>query len=225
MVTEVNTFSAAVDDVVSRAARPDRKADVYSYVRSTLREMGAKAYFKRDLVEDTLTADQDNYIWTYPQEFRIMRTVRYPFVNMRDESIYPPEILPGKKQREHTNFYYGGNGYYVFAGTENGDSIDVAYYTYPKKLPYYAEANRPARFDVETNAWIYLTSGTPTEEQTWRDQCSNWILFNYYDTVVEGALAKLFKTVGDPRASATYALYKSLQMTFVDTEPSDSLNK
>lgn len=225
-MTEINTYSAAVDDVVARSGRPERRNDIIAYVRSTIRECQAKAYFKRDMIEDQLTATQDNYIWTYPQEFRILRTVEYPgILNSRNETIWPKEILPGKRQREVTYYYYGGPGYYVFAGTSLSELINVAYYKVSKKLAYYTAATRPATFSLEDNTWSYLNTGTDAENLIARNKVSNWLLFDYYDTIVEGGLAKILKTIDDPRARSTYALYQSLQKTFIETEPSDSLNK
>jgi len=224
-MTEINTFSAAVDDAVARSGRPDRIADIISFVRVTIRELQVLRFFRNDLTEDTLTADVANYIWNYPQEFRVLRTVRYPRFDAQGRYIYPPELLPGKKQKDYTDYYYGGPGYYVFAGTSLADSIAVAYYSYVKKLAYYAEAARPATFSLEDDAWSYLSNGTSDEQTAAQIKVSNWLLFNYYDTVVEGAMAKLLKTVGDPRAVSSFALYKSYQQSLIAGEPSDSLNK
>jgi len=127
--------------------------------------------------------------------------------------------------RDHEHYYYGGPGYYAFAGLDSGSSIDIAYYSFLRKLPYYAVADRPATFSLEDNAWAYLTASTDAEKLIAREAVSNWLLFDYYDTVVEGGLAKVLKVVGDERATATYALYKSYQNDLVAAEPSDSLNK
>ncbi|MCK5017704.1 MAG: hypothetical protein KAS32_11635 [Candidatus Peribacteraceae bacterium] len=225
MTTEINTFSAAVDDVVARSGRPDRVADIIAFVRVTIRELQALRFFRNDLIEDTLTADAANYVWDYPQEFRLLRTVKYPYFDGQGKPMYPPEILPGKLQKDFDYYYYGGPGYYVFAGTALADLIDVAYYKFAKKIPYYAVANRPATFVLDDDAWSYLASGTDAENLIAREKVSNWVLFNYYDTVVEGGMAKILKTVGDPRSMSSFALYKSYQQTMTATEPSDSLNK
>jgi len=224
-MTEVNTYSAAVDDVIARSGRPDRTADIIAFVRVTIRELQVLRFFKNDLIEDTLTAAIANYVWTYPQEFRQMRTVRYPHFDAQGRQVYPPELLPGKRQKDFTDYYYAGPGYYVFAGSALGDAIDVAYYKVSKKLPYYALADRPATFSLETDSWSYLTNGTDAEQLIAREQTSNWVLFNYYDTVIEGAMAKILKTVGDDRARSSFALYSSYKKTLLETEPSDSLNK
>ena len=225
MSTEINTYSAAVDDVIARSGRPDRKADIIAFVRVTMRELQALRFFRNDLTEDTLTADAENYVWTYPQEFRILRTVRYPYYDAQGNQVYPREILPGKKQKDYEYFYYGSAGYYVFAGSSLADQIDVAYYSFVRKLPYYALAERPATFSLEDNKWSYLINGTDAEQLAARELTSNWLLFNYYDTVVEGAMAKILKTVGDERARSSFALYSSYKMTLLAAEPSDTLNK
>ena len=225
MPTEINTFSSAVDDVILRSGRPDRKADIVAFVRVTMRELQALRFFRNDRVEDSLIATSDAYVWDYPQEFRIMRTVRYPHFDRHGKRTYPPEILPGKKQKDYTQFYYGGAGYYVFAGVALADVIDVAYYTFSKKLPYYEVAARPAVFDLVTDSWTYLSNGTDEENLAAKAKVSNWLVFNYYDTIVEGGMAKILKTVGDPRSMSSFALYKSYQNTLIASEPSDSLNK
>lgn len=225
MLTYVNTFSAAVDDVIARSGRPDRQADIIAFVRTSIRECQIKAFFKKDMIEDTLTTDAEPYIWTYPQEFRIFRTARYPITNLHGEAFYPPEVLPGKKQRSETYYYYGGPGYYAFAGLSSGSEINVAYYKVSKKLPYYTTVLSPAKFSLEDDSWTYLTAVSDAEKLVARELVSNWLLFDYYDLIVEGGMAKILKVVGDERASPSYALYKSYQNDLLATEPSDSLNK
>ena len=97
-MTEINTFSSAVDDIIIRTGRPDLKQDIIAYVRLTVRECQVLRFFRNDMIEDTLTSDGNVYIWNYPQEFRIIRTVRYPYVNLRGERIYPEEVNPGCRQ-------------------------------------------------------------------------------------------------------------------------------
>jgi hypothetical protein len=224
-MTEINTFSSAVDDAIARSGRPDRRSDIIAFVRTTIRECQVRSYFRNDMIEDSLIADGNVFIWNYPQEFRMLRTVRYPWTNQRGEFIYPPEILPGRNQQGQDYYYYGGPGYFVFSGLQAGVSISVSYYKNSKKLPYFETASRPATFSLETDSWTYLTATTDAEKLSARELVSNWLLFNYYDLIIEGTLAKVFKIVGDSRASPSYALYKSLQNDLTANEPSDSLNK
>lgn len=222
-MTEVNTFSAAVDDTVARGGRPDRRTDVVSYVRQTLRECQVMAFFSRDFTEDQIVSNATPFLWDVPQEFRQMRTVRYQMFDQRGQFIYPEEGPPGRLQREKTYYYYRGVDYFVFAGVSNGTNIDLAYYSYFKKLPYYEVGARPAVFSLETNAWTYLSATTDAEKEAARALVSNWILFDWYDLILEGSLAKLYKTVQDPRANSTFGLYKSLQKDLLAGEASVSL--
>lgn len=225
MATEVNTFSAAVDSVIARSQRPDRRADIIAYVRQTMRECQVfkKIAFARDLIEDQLTATSSPFIWDRPQELRLLRTVQYGIFGARNAQIYPTFLRPGKKQETEQYYYYAGPDYFVFKGVDAGTIVNVAYYAYFKKLPYYAIADRPAVFDLETDNWNYLTATTDQDKAIARALVSNWLLFDWYDLIVEGGLAKIFKTVGDQRAVSSFALYKSLQNDLMAGEEVESL--
>ena len=223
-MTEVNTLSALVDDTIARGGRPDRRNDIISYVRQTQRECQVMAFFQRDFDEDTITATTSPHLWTVPQEFRQMQTVRYGIVDPQNNFIYPKHVNPGKGMRNRTYFYYRGVTQYVFAGISAGVDIDLAFYMYFKKLAYYALADRPATFSLEDDAWSYHTDYDTDDIQRAIAQAlvSNWMIFDWYDLLMEGVLAKLYKTVKDPRAPATFGLYKSLQKDLLAGEAIDS---
>lgn len=208
---EERTFSAVVDAVVARALRRDRRADAISYARQTMRECQVLALFAQDLVEDRLTTTADPHIWTMPQEFRMLLSAKYPVQDELYEETYPKFRAPGKGQQDEDYYYYRAANYHVFAGLDIGAYIDVAYYTYFTPIIYYEEAVRPARFNLETQAWEYLTAVTDAEKEIAQALSTNWLLFNWFDLIVEGTLAKLYKTVGDQRQAVTYSLYKSYQ--------------
>jgi hypothetical protein len=225
MATEVNTFSAAVDAVLVRSGRPERRADAISYVRQTLRECQTlkKTRFARDLIELSITSTGSPHIWDRPQELRIVRTAKYATVfDRRGNAIYPKFLRPGKMQEDEPYLYYGGPTYYAFKGADAGVQIDIAYYAYFKKLPYYAVADRVATFDLDTDTWSYLAATTDQEKEAARNLVSNWLLFDWYDLILEGALAKILKTVNDDRAVSTFALYKSLQNDLIAGEEIDA---
>lgn len=223
-MTEINTFSALVDDAVRRTGRTDRRADIISYARATIRELQSLRFFRRDMTEDQLTATGDGYVWTYPTGLRTLRAVRYQIYNGRGEFIYPTLIGPSKKQREEDYYFYGGPGYYVFKGVDNGTLIDVAYYSYLTALPYYESGSRPATYSLEDADWSYLTASTDAEKEAARDLVTNWLIFDHYDFVLEGVIAKIFKTTGDERARSSFALYASYKNDLVALEPADALN-
>lgn len=208
-------FSELVDEAALRAGRPDRKADIKSWANSTIRECVVLAYFARDMVEDTITADAAPYIWTKPNNFRLLRTAKYP------SGIYPKFAAPGKRQDSFDYFYYGGPTYFVFAGVDSGSEISVAYYAYPIRLKYYDGTTgneRPAIYDRETETWTYWngtiyvsTLGSTALDEAAQTLVTNWILQDWYDLGLEGTMAKLFKSIDDKRAGSTFGLYKSFQ--------------
>ena len=229
--SEINTFSAAVDDCVGRSGRIDRKADIMSYLRLTLRETQVLAYFFRDLVEDEITGvTSDPYTWPIPNYFRIMEAVQYPYLlDSRGNVIFAKPLTVNKRMQEEDYYYYGSGNSIVFVGhgLQSGVSvtINVAYFTYFAPLAYFSTTdNRPARYliDDETGAegWEYTDaySGSDALNEAAQALVTNWLLERWYQVMVEGALAKLYKTVGDDRQTSTYALYKQLQTTILSSE-------
>lgn len=225
---ETGTFSALIDDAIQRSRRKDRIADIMSYARASMRECTVLANFQQSLVEDTVTVTASPHIWDCPQEFRILVAFQYANYSTHGERIVPTQKRPGQviHDRTNPNYYYRSGDSYILAGVEVGEEINVAYLAYLKRLRYYAtEADRPARFDVETNLWVYHSSydTSTTQQQVAKDLCTNWLMFRWYDLVLEGTLAKLYKTVGDTRSVATYALYKQQQTDLKAGEQSVTL--
>ena len=108
-MTEINTFSSAVDDVMRRSGKPDRRADIIAYVRQSLRECqcldiaGQPIYWQRDLQEQQLTSDATPFVYETLQEWRAIGTIRYDIVDQRNQWIFPKEIPPGKAQNGEEN--------------------------------------------------------------------------------------------------------------------------
>jgi hypothetical protein len=222
-----NTFSALVDDVIDRSKRAERRADILSFGRLTIREVQVLGLFKRDLTEDAITANADPYVWTLPDRFRKMWTVEYPGMFAPNGDKIRPHFLqgPGRAQFEADYYYYPSGDSLVFAGHDGSSAtastINVAYLSYLASLAYYTTAvTHPAKFDLETLAWSYDTTiyNTAALEAVARALVTNWVLFNWFELCIEGTLAKLYKIVDDPRSVATFALYKQLQNSFLAGE-------
>lgn len=211
--TELGTFSALIDQAVSLTGRGKvARSQLTSYARSSMREAQADNLFERDLIEDQLTVTASPFIWTRPAELRFFRTVRYP------GEIYPPYIVPGRRQFDVAKFYYAAATYFVFQGVELNEVLDIAYYSYVPKLVYFEAANRPARYFADLGKWQYLdlngnfvdTLGSTVLDEAAEALVTNWIIFDWFDLVLEGILAKQFKVIGDPRAPSHFALFKSM---------------
>lgn len=218
-MTEINTFSACIDDASARSGRPDRKTDLISFARAAIRELQVQQFFDRDHVEAQVTAFVEPYIWTKPIGFRQFNYVEYgAIVDPRGQPVSPKFLMPSRLQKEHKSdyYYYAAGNYFVFAGTgadlmPGGSLINLSYYSYATAIPYFEVASRPARFILEDNDWTYLTATTDDEKEAARAQVTNWLLENWYDAVLEGALAKLYKTYADERSVSTFALFSQMK--------------
>lgn len=226
--TEIGTFSALIDQAVALAGRgkPARQ-QLTSYARSSMREAQADVLFERDLIEDQITATANPHIWTRPANFRTFRTVRYP------GEIYPKYIVPGRRQFDLDKFYYAASTYFVFKGVEINTSFDIAYYSYFAKLVYFEADNRPARYFADLAKWQYLdgnsifvdTLGSQLLDEAAQALVTNWILFDWFDLVLEGILAKQFKVIGDTRAPSHFALFKSFIKDLLQAEVVASIDQ
>lgn len=222
-------FSELVDTAVSRSGRPDKRADVIAFINQTVREMVAKHYFAKNLVEDTVVASADPFIFQRPIRLQRFRTVQYA------NGTFPPFIQPGRKMADFDEYYYAAASYFVFkgavfAGSLSGSgNVNVAYYQFPKHLSYYGLGLRPATYDFDLEVWTYLPAfdvDEDTREQA-RDLVSNWLLRDWYDLVTEGTLAKIFKVVDDSnRASTHFSFFeRAYAAQFLATEIYESFDK
>ena len=230
-MTQINTFAAAVDETIVRSGRPDRLADAISFVRMSIRELQTVKgfHFDHDIVEDQLTANAEPFIWsaddTLQKTWRTMRSVQYPALfSPQGKPIFAHYVGIGMKQNDFDYYYYKSGASYVFVGG-GGDTgltvfINIAYYAYAPILSYEKIiADRVASFNLETNVWTYKSATTDEDKLAARLLVTNWLLEKWYDTVVEGALAKLYKTVNDERARSSFALYSAYRATLAGAEP------
>lgn len=219
-MTEINTFSAAVDDAVNRSGRPDRIASVVGYVRQSIRECELLAHFYRSMKEETLTASASPHTWVVPAGFRDFETVRYGSItDAQGNFIYPKFKSPGKAQFSVDYYFYRSLDTFVFSGVSSGDAIDLAYFINQPKLAYYTAETRPATYSLETGTWTYLSGTTdPAQQQADQDLVTHWLLFDWYDVIVEGAVAKLLKATQHPSAPSAFALFSSFKKDILKGE-------
>jgi len=227
------TFSEMVDAAAARSNRPDRIVDIAAFLNQTVRDLHTTAtnqpvLYSKNLVEDQLIADiATGYSWQLPSNTQMFLTARYSSVQTPKflDGVYPVPMKPGRAMNNEDYYYYMAGGFVYFKGYGGvGGTIDLAYYTYPKRLVYYAiVAERPATYDLATETWEYLTAVTDDEKVIARALVTNWLLTDWYDVCLEGTLAKLFKILGDEkRAITAYALYQQQRTQLWGTESIDS---
>jgi len=227
-MADYGTFSAVVDDVVGLTGRVDAamRSRIAQYARQTIREcQGAKGLKAADdLVEDSLVADASPYIWPKPQYFREVHTLEYPAIlDSRSLPYKPAHRQPGQSHTDVEYYYYISGDSLILSGISVGTAVNIAYFVWSNTFAYVqAEADRVARFDLTTNTWTYKTATTAQDQAAARALVSNWILFNWYDMILEGTCAKIWKALADQRSVSSFALYKSLQNDFVTAKSADS---
>lgn len=226
-ILEGSTFSALVDDVLLRSGKPNRKQDIIAYARNTVRECLLLESFMANLIETQLTVDAVPFIWKRPELLRIIVAIKYPYFTAHGNPVFAKEQRPGRNQGGMTDYYYYLTGdAYAMNGLAVGAIVDVAYLAYMPRLKYYeTESDRPARYDIETGVWTYHADyASSTEQQeVARDLVTNWLIFRWYDLIIEGTLAKVFKATGDERSNMAYSLYKQGQKDLRNAEGKVSL--
>lgn len=220
---ETSTFSALVDEAILRSQRQDRKTDIVSYARSTLRECQVLAFFEQDLVEDSITITATPHLWPRPLNLRtILAAKPQAVLDRRGKKRYFKNKPPGQIVRDEEYFLYLSGNTFLFSGLnlEIGNVVDVAYFAYTRKFIYYIVADRPATYDPETETWSYHADYSATQELNDEAETlvSNWLLFHWYDLILEGVLTKLFKAVADERSKTAFALFKSMQKDLLKGE-------
>lgn len=220
---ETSTFSSLVDEVILRSQRRDRIDDIVSYARSSIRECQVLAFFEQDLIEDSITVTTLPFNWPRPINLRtILAAKPQDILTRRGKKIYFKNRPPGEVIRDEEYFMYLSGNTFIFSGLglEINNIIDIAYFTYARKFIYYITVDRPATWDPELEVWSYHANYSATQEL--RDEgealVTNWLLFNWYDLILEGVLAKVFKSVGDERSRTAFALFKSMQKDLLSGE-------
>lgn len=219
---ESQTFSALIDTVVQRSGRKDRLPSIIGYARTTIRECLVLDFFDQSLIELQVTVDAVPFIWERPANLRSILAIRTPHYDRRNKRIFMSERKPGMTVADGEHYFYLSGNSYAMANLDVGDVLDIAYYEYSKPLVYAANvADRPARFDLETEAWVYHQAYDASNEtrENARDRVTNWLLTFWFELITEGTQAKLYKLVGDDlRMRTSFALYKGGQKDLVAGE-------
>lgn len=234
------SFSALIDQVILDTGRPAALLSAIGYGNATLRQCHALGLFYRDLKEDQILATAQPMIWERPAGLRKLRTVQYDTCK-----VYPKLLLPGRQQQCERHYYYSVDTYYVFAGVQLQENINIAKWQWAPSFSYYTRlgdtttaqlvgssyTTRPAYYDKEELQWYYLntngtayvtTLGDPDEEERRRNLTLDWLLQDYWEVILEGTSNKVFNKFGDARAGGTFSQYTAMQKDIKDNEAFES---
>lgn len=232
----MTTFSQFVDAMIGETKRFDLASEIGAYINQTVREVhfrsdtGSILYFKSNLQELLLTANSDSsFGWDIPnpQVFQGLVGVNYADVwdcERSCQGMWAQEVTPSRNAQHHRySFYRIGDGFAFSGYGSTGSVIKLAYFEFPRRLKYYAVANRPASWDDEIG-WTYKAEYDvdETTRATARKLVSNWLLLRWYDVLTEGVRAKVYKRTSDEvRGRTAYSLFSTLRQGLWTTEIAD----
>ena len=220
-------FSEIVDEVLAIAGASDTSSlnASINYAQLTLREIDEMALFEGAGVEVAIpltSTTADSYTWTKPTRFRDILVAEY--YNL---GVEPKAQRPGTFEgRDNVYQYYGTPKSLIFNGIRSAAELRLFYFIWSRQFTYYAIGLRPAVYDFKTETWSYLNAvgnyvpslGNETLEAQAQDLVSNWITINWYTTVVQGTLTKLFNSRGDKRSVTAFSIYRSQREAIMRTE-------
>lgn len=241
-------FSQIVDDVCKLSNRIDMRDIVVKLAQGIISRIHSKQYFQSDLKQLELTPDTPNlemqsatkWVWRRNPDVRLINSVCY-----KPLGLYPPNNQPSVGQNLLNNYWYkvGEKYVFVFGGGQNvlGEiyglpvseeptSIEITYYSFPKKFEYIPEAERLIKYDWSSNEWLVREDAQSDEwkaldlkEVNEREEeltaYGNWLLRDYKDVVISGTLSKLYGLLDDSeRFKREFAEFNQLFAVLVQNE-------
>ena len=225
---DYGTFSAAIDRVVQRAGKSPLREDIASLVRQVIRSNQVLSDFAQDRSEVALEADVVPYEWRVPEHFRKVELARVMNrFGPRGEPLLFRKMPPGNVgvvssviANERRTYYRGGNTV-VFGGHRAGDMLGISYFSYLPPLPDFGDvlAQRPWVYDLQNGSWLdqrgdygLLADGSVDPRSTSPlDVSTNWLLFDWFELIVKGAMSGILNATDDPRGPKVFAEYSALQ--------------
>lgn len=191
-------FSELVDRAVHVAGRPDALEEIAFNANETMRDISKRANWNDDSLEVEIAVPFDTRTvqWT-PDKKRPFRREDY----IEDGChCNPLRVQPSSRMHKTAGpYYYVSGATFIFAQVCH--PLKIFYFAYQPWLKYFPMGLRPATFDVENNDW------STTDEATLA-KVTNWQLERHNSVVLDGTLARFFKTRQDPRQQVHYSAYE-----------------
>lgn len=216
---ERKLFSELVDKVVEETHRGDRRNMIACSLNDIIQRIHSKANFDRDNREarvETLQPDC-KIVWPRPRDFRKMRTA-----HINGDFSRVPEFVSISDQvsRMDWDYYYYADESFIFCA-EGVQCVNLMYLRKPPNFLYYPQGDRPAVWCQKRNngegAWEYLTPdgksyamGMKPEQEFWaRYQVTDWLLEEYSNILLWGAINQIASLTGDEELKRnSFALFK-----------------
>jgi hypothetical protein len=230
----MTTFSQLVDRIAKEIVRPDMVEMLPAYLNQTIREIHLNAqtsmpvFYADNRIETQLTitsvdSETGAFVWAVPKPALLQRVEavfynrahRYARESNPKTSMLRNQVLVNDKYS-----WYRVAQQLVFAGAgDSGDKISVSYFEYPRSLPYYAQAARPAYWDEIQQQYMIAAGQSPIDAL---DKTTNWILERHEELLAEGLRAKAYKRMADETRSRTsYSQYETMRLGVQNTESTE----
>jgi hypothetical protein len=221
------TASQIIDSMAVELVRLDLRANgvLIGYLNQTVRELhshpkeGMPILYESNLVEEQFTVTALPAVWPIPS---IARFQDVAAIQNEDNGVTFSRRKPKYiSERGPDSYWYRTGGYIALSSTTLGvdSKINLAYYMYAPRFTYYTAAVRPAYFNADTNAWVYLTAVTDEEKEAARNSVSHWMLERWAEVVQEGIRSKVWRRLGETeRAKLAYSAYQSARLEILSAE-------
>lgn len=231
----MTTFSQLTDELILEVNRPELVSQVAGFVNQTVRELhadrqsGVAISFWSNLVEVLLAANVETaYIYMLPQAhlFQRVEAVYYPQVGRYADMRRPSSAYAFSGEIGADRFWYRSGDTLAFSGYGGiGAQIKLAYFSYPQRLTYFANALNPCKWSDVTQAFTYLPAYDvdATTRASAQALCSNWLIARYGELIRQGVRAKLYMRLGDvERARLHFSLYENMRPALISAETFDT---
>lgn len=191
-------FSELVDRAVHSAGRPDMLEEMAYWANETMRDISKREDWDDDSLEAEIAVPSDTRTVQWdPDKKRPFRREEFITDGCGCE---PDRVRPSRKMLKTSGpYYYVSGKTFIFSQVCN--PVKIFYYAYQPWLHYYPKGARPAEFDVRANDW---NSTDPAQLEL----VTNWMLERHNSIILDGTLARFFKTKQDPRQQVHYSAYE-----------------
>lgn len=230
----MTTFSAFVDSMLMERRRPDRQEYIINSLNGVIRDVHtpagtggrANAAFEENRHEVSIPVTENSgFNWRIPSpaSFQGVEAARSR-AHARYIEPKSPRIAQKITFAPYENlFYYRSTGYLVFSGVSIGDTIDLAYFAFPRPLAYLEVAERRVIYDVKTGEYLTPEGGIPTDEEMLAE--TNWLLMRWPNVLRDGVRTAVLRDLGDERSRLFYSSFETGKAAIWSQESSVQLKE
>lgn len=223
----MTTFSQLVDEITLELLRPDLRVSIAAYLNSTIREIHAVGNTGLPILFSENRLEVEFSPLTVPAVWPIPSTPRFQRLEVAYESVkgvyYKERALTRINDASMEPYWWYRTGSNIaFSNLEVGETVELAYFEFPRLLTYYAAAARPATWSSETETFTYLPAYDvdETTRENARNLSTNWLLLRWGELALkQGIRSKVWSRLGDmDRARIAYSAFEAMRVQLIASE-------